>query len=249
VTLDELVREACDTGDVDAALSKENEALGRLGAALTEASSGGGAGAHALRTVTERRRVDGEVLLEPAPADAVDGLPEISVMASGCLGLISFPRLPGRVTREQIEARYPRLLPALAEHPGIGFAAVRAESGGAVVIGARGERWLADGRLEGEDPLAPFGPNAARHVARTDRFGHCPDVLVNSTYWPETDDVAAFEELVGSHGGMGGPQSFPFVLAPAGLPLPDEPMVGAEAVHRVFRGWLAGLGHSAYEPR
>jgi hypothetical protein len=230
-------------------VSEQDEALGRLGAALTEASSGVGAGAHALRTVTERRRVDGEVLLDPAPAEAVDGVPEVSVMASGCLGLISFPRLPGRVSREQIEARYPRLLPALAAHPGIGFVAVRAESGGAVAIGRRGERRLADGRVEGEDPLAPFGANAAGHVARTDGFGHCPDVLVNSAYWAETDEVAAFEELVGSHGGMGGPQSFPFVLAPAGLPLPDQPIVGAEALHRVFRGWLAGLGHTAYEPR
>jgi hypothetical protein len=58
--------------------------------------------------------------------------------------------------------------------------------------------------------------------------------------------VAAFEGLVGSHGGMGGPQSFPFVLHPADLDWPDAPVVGAERVHRIFRGWLAALGQSAY---
>jgi hypothetical protein len=71
-------------------------------------------------------------------------------------------------------------------------------------------------------------------------------VLLNSSYWQEADEVAAFEELVGSHGGMGGGQSFPFVLFPAELDWPDEAVIGAERVHRIFRGWLAGLGHEAY---
>jgi hypothetical protein len=45
---------------------------------------------------------------------------------------------------------------------------------------------------------------------------------------------------------MGGDQSFPFVLFPADLDWPDEPVIGAERVHRIFRGWLAGLGHDGY---
>ena len=115
-----------------------------------------------------------------------------------------------------------------------------------MVIGPRGTHHLDDGRVEGEDPLAPFGPNAADHVRRTDAFPHCPDILLNSTWWEESGEVAAFEELVGSHGGMGGGQSFPFVLFPSELPWPDDLVVGAESVHRIFRGWLAGLGHDAY---
>ena len=63
--------------------------------------------------------------------------------------------------------------------------------------------------MDGEDPLEPFGPNAARHVSRTDGFTHCPDIVVNSTYWADTDEVAAFEELVGSHGGMEGASHTP----------------------------------------
>lgn len=71
--------------------------------------------------------------------------------------------------------------------------------------------------------------------------------MVNSTYWTDTDEVAAFEQLVGSHGGMGGTQSHPFVLHPADLdaPVPDD-LVGAEAVHRRLRTWLVQLGHEEY---
>jgi hypothetical protein len=100
--------------------------------------------------------------------------------------------------------------------------------------------------VEGEDPLVPFGPNAARHVKRTDGFPHCPDLVLNSTYWSETDEVAAFEELVGSHGGMGGGQSYPFALVPAEWRMPEEPVVGPEAMHAHFRTWLADLGHESY---
>jgi hypothetical protein len=248
-SLEEVVGQACSSSEVAAPASGDDEALGRLGAALTEAGKAEGATAYALRTVTRSRSVDGEIRLEQANGDG-DGtqpLPEISVMASGSLGLVSFPRLPGRVTREQIDELYPSLLPTLRNHPGIGFVLVRGADEGALVLGAAGERRLSDGTVSGTDPLAPFGgERVARHVARTDGFAHCPDILVNSTYWPELDEVGAFEELVGSHGGLGGPQSFPFLLAPVTFESPTEPLVGAEAVHRVLRGWLADLGHAGY---
>ena len=114
------------------------------------------------------------------------------------------------------------------------------------MIGRAGTVYLDEDRVEGENPLAPFGPNAARHVRRTDSFPHCPDIVINSTYWADLDEVAAFEELVGSHGGMGGAQSYPFVLHPDDLELPEEELIGAEAVHRQFRRWLVQLGHPEY---
>jgi hypothetical protein len=143
------------------------------------------------------------------------------------------------------------LLDALRTHEGIGFLLVRSERDGAVVLGPRGRRVLdRDGEdpaaVEGEDPLAPFGPRAAEHVRRTDGFSTCPDVVVNSAYWADMDEVAAFEELVGSHGGLGGGQAHPFVLHPAELPWPDDEVVGAEAVHRLLCGWLARLGQDDY---
>jgi hypothetical protein len=172
--------------------------------------------------------------------------PEVSVMASGNLGLISFPREPGRLTLERMEALHPGLVDALRTHPGIAFVLVRSERGGALALGPLGRRALDGDVVEGEDPLAPFGEFAADHLRRTDGFAHCPDLLVNSHYWADLDEVAAFEELVGSHGGLGGGQAFPFVLFPRTLPWPNGPVVGAPAVHEVMRGRLAWLGQDAY---
>jgi uncharacterized membrane protein YvlD (DUF360 family) len=229
-----------------------SEAQAFLGASLAEAASGDSRKSQALSRVVRGHSEDGgEVRLErhhdEAGGEPVDGQAQVVVMASGCLGLISFPAQQGRVTLEQLEALHPRLPPGLREHPGIGFALIRSERHGALAIGADGINYLDEDRVEGTDPLAPFGPRAATHVKRTDAFPHCPDIVVNSTYWHEADEVAAFEELVGSHGGMGGTQSFPFLLHPAPLELPQEELVGAEAVHRHLRRWLVKLGHSEYE--
>ena len=54
---------------------------------------------------------------------------------------------------------------------------------------------------------------------------------------------------MGSHGGLGGPQSHPFVLVPAGWRQPDEEIVGAEHLHAMLRGWLVDLGHTSYAPQ
>ena len=55
----------------------------------------------------------------------------------------------------------------------------------------------------------------------------------------ETNEVAAFEDLIGCHGGLGGYQAQPFVLYPAELSVPDEPLIGAAAVHHLMKGWVA----------
>jgi len=250
-TLEALVRGACEADSVIAAEAGDDDALSYLSAGLTEVARDDTFAARTVRAATRDRRADGVVALDPDARREVerthDGeLPELSVMASGCLGLVSFPREAGRLSLERIEALYPRLVPALRDHPGIGFVLVRSEREGALAIGAAGTHFLDSGRVAGEDPLAPFGPNAADHLRRTDGFPHCADLMLNSSYWPEFGEVAAFEELVGSHGGMGGTQSFPFVLHPAELEWPAEEVVGAERVHRIFRGWLAGLGQTAY---
>jgi uncharacterized membrane protein YvlD (DUF360 family) len=244
-TLEQLVERVAGDGAVHAEIGGGEEGSAQLGAGLAELAARPtvtGRTAKALAGAREER----EERREP-PALPAGELPEIAVMASGNLGLISFPREPGRVTLEQIEARRPGLLDALRTHPGIGFVLVRSEADGAVVLGARGRHALATGEVEGEDPLAPFGPRAADHVRRTDAFASCPDIVVNSTYWEDVDEVAAFEELVGSHGGLGGGQAHPFVLHPAELPWPEgDGVVGAEAIHRLLCGWLAQLGQDDY---
>jgi uncharacterized membrane protein YvlD (DUF360 family) len=246
-SLEDLVTAACGTGEVEAAQDETDVASGYLNASVTEAAQADSLGARLLRRTRKRRGADDGTRQGADDKQGVAAeLPEISVMASGCLGLISFPREPGRVPLEWIESRYPRLIPTLRDHPGIGFLLVRSSERGSLVIGGDGMLELDTNRVEGTNPLAPFGANAAQHVRRTDGFPHCPDVMLNSTYWADTDEVAAFEELVGSHGGMGGTQSHPFAIVPAEWKLPDEPVIGAPAMHRLMRGWLADLGHDAY---
>ncbi|MGW0365711.1 phage holin family protein [Streptomyces sp. NPDC002990] len=156
------------------------------------------------------------------------------VLASGNLGLISFPDVPGRASREWIERAHPALLPTLANHPGVGFLLVDGE-----VLGSHGAAARLDVPGEAEELLAPFGPGAAEAVRRTDSFPHVADIMVNSAYDPGTGAVHAFEEQIGSHGGLGGEQGIAFLMWPTRLsdPGPAE-LVGAEAVHRVLRGWL-----------
>ncbi|WP_124271023.1 alkaline phosphatase family protein [Streptomyces sp. ADI96-02] len=199
-----------------------------------------------------RRPVEGQEAEHPAkPSDPV-------VLASGNLGLLSFPDIEGRASREQMDRRHPALLGTLANHPGIGFLLVRSEEHGSVVMGPGGTEVPVAELADGEGPLADFGPGAAAAVRRTDTFPHVADVMINSMYDPETGTVHAFEEQIGSHGGLGGEQSRAFLLWPRGMadpldivaaetaegapPPPGGGLVGAEAVHRVLTCWL--LEHS-----
>ncbi|PZT77706.1 MULTISPECIES: phage holin family protein [unclassified Streptomyces] len=196
----------------------------------------------AVRIALHRPVAEGQEERVAKPSDPV-------VLASGNLGLISFPDIAGRASLEQLEHRHPALLSTLASHPGIGFLLVRGERDGSVVLARDGTRVPVAELVDGKGPLAPYGPGAADAIRRTDTFPHVADVMVNSMYDPATGTVHAFEEQIGSHGGLGGDQSRPFLLWPRSLtdPLdavadgsgerPDE-LVGAEAVHRVLRYWL-----------
>lgn len=162
------------------------------------------------------------------------------VLASGNLALVSFPDVPGRMSREQIERRHPALLRTLANHPGIGFLLVRSEEHGSVVLGPHGVE-VPVAELDDSGPLAAMGPGAADAVRRTDSFPHVADIMVNSMYDPATGRVHAFEEQIGSHGGLGGEQSRAFLLSPLVLSAPvpgGGELVGAERVHGVLRRWL-----------
>ncbi|KUN66615.1 hypothetical protein AQJ54_15410 [Streptomyces griseorubiginosus] len=164
------------------------------------------------------------------------------VLASGNLGLVSFPDVPHRMSKEEIDARHPALLTTLANHPGIGFLLVRSEEHGGVVLGPFGTEIPLDRLDENPGPLADFGPGAVEAVRRTHSFPHTADIMVNSWYDPAEGEVLAFEEQIGSHGGLGGAQAKPFLLSPLALSEPPEGLVGAERVHQVLRRWLDEAG-------
>ncbi|MEV7796824.1 alkaline phosphatase family protein [Streptomyces sp. NPDC087512] len=190
----------------------------------------------AVRAALHRPVEEGEERRRPD-----DRRSEPIVLASGNLGLVSFPDVAHRMSREEIDARHPALLPTLANHPGVGFLLVRSEEHGGLVLGARGAEIPLDRLDEEPGPLAPFGPGAADAVRRTHSFPHAADIMVNSFHDPADGEVLAFEEQIGSHGGLGGDQSRAFLLSPLVLSAPCDDgagIVGAEQVHRVLRRWL-----------
>src|SRR5215212_6315694 len=217
--LDELVERSVERGAV-AGFAGGDEQHAMVGQAATEAT--------------------GAKPRKPPPSD-LSGR-DVVVLGSGNLGLVYLMDAERRLTLEEIDERHPRLLRALREHPHIGWLLVRSARDEAVVLGPRGTLYLDDGHVEGEDPLAPFGPGAARHLLRTDGFAHVADIMVGSFYDPELDEGCAFEELISFHGGLGGPQTRPFVLHPGSLATPAEPIVGAAAVYDLLMGWRRDLG-------
>ena len=164
-------------------------------------------------------------------------LGEVVVLGSGNLGLIYLMEEKHRLTLEEIDERHPKLIPALREHPHVGWLLVRSSEHGALALGANGANYLDEDRIEGEDPLAIFPPNAARHLKRTDSFSNVGDIMVGSFYDPMRDEGCAFEELISFHGGLGGPQTRGFILHPVTLPVPAGEIIGAEEVHHVLDAW------------
>jgi uncharacterized membrane protein YvlD (DUF360 family) len=225
-------------------LLQTNEDLGHVNLALSEAIAGNSRTAGVLRRLLKQRMAEGQVDLaarrrrRSAANDVAAGEVDVVVLASGNLGLISFPRWAERMTLEDLAAAFPRLIPGLVDHPGIAIALVDSEAHGPLVIGEEGVYHLRDGTVDGDDPIAKFGPHAARHLLRASGFANAPDVMLISEPDPLTGEVPAFEELVGNHGGLGGTQRDPFLFYPAEFDPGPEEIVGAGHLHDLLKGWI-----------
>ena len=159
---------------------------------------------------------------------------ELIVLGSGNLGLIYLTQWEQRLTYEEIVILFPDLIPGLVKHEGIGFILVNSLTNGGMAIGEDGIYYLESNTVVGENPLEIFGVNAAQHLKRHNSFKNMPDILVNSFYDEKADEVCAFEELIGSHGGLGGAQSKPFILYPSQWENPGE-LVGAESIYKFLK--------------
>lgn len=255
--LGQLIHELA-VGDPEVIAATSNvEGWGHVNTVLTQLAAGPGRGARVARRGMRSRISEGEVRFGPdrpvsggrsapeaAAADRLPGEREIVVCASGNLAAVYFTEHPDRLTLEDLHERHPGLVEALASHPGIGLVLVRSRTRGALAIGAHGVRDLDRGEVDGRDPVARFGRYAEASLRRLDSFSHCGDLMLISMLDEETGEVAAFEELVGSHGGLGGHQTEAFLLYPTELSAPPTPIVGATAVHGVLAAWIAELGIS-----
>jgi len=224
-TLEDLVRKSVTSKNVEGfAGGDEQNAL--VGLALKEATG----------SAPDRKRAKNDVSGE-----------HVVVLGSGNLGLVYLMDEARRLTQEEIEERHPALLSALRSHPHVGWVLVRSRQRGAVALGARGAHYLEEGTVEGQDPLAGFSENAPQHLLRTDGFRHVADIMVGSFYDPVLEEGCAFEELICFHGGLGGPQTRPFVLHPTTLASPGGAIAGAAAVHDLLADWRQHLQGDAGE--
>lgn len=165
---------------------------------------------------------------------------EVIVLASGNLAMIYLTQWSHRLTYEEIESLFPEFIPSIIKNEYIGFIVVKSKEGD-LAIGKNGIYNLDTNEITGENPLEDFGDNIAQHLKRNSSFRHTPDILVNSFYDSENDEVCAFEELVGSHGGAGGSQSQPFILYPSDWDVPDEDIIGSENIYKLLKKNLEKL--------
>ena len=187
---------------------------------------------------------------EAPPAAAGPAVPDVAVTGSGNLGMVWFPRAGRRLVVEEVEARWPGLVRGIAGTPGVGVVLVDTAARGLMAVGPGGVAWLEEGSVDGADPLLRYGAQAAADLRRLGRLPDVGDLVVLSEV-TAAGHVHAFEEQVGSHGGLGGAQNLAVLLHPAdlavdadllsdvdGVPMP----VGADRVHEQLLRWATALG-------
>ena len=166
--------------------------------------------------------------------------------SSGSLSHIYFQVTPRQMDLGEIALLYPQLLPDLVAHPGIGLVAGR-DGEQTIVTGKEGTLWIGpDGeRLEGRHPLAGYGNGdwAIGQIARLVRFPHAGDLVLLGTF--DGERVISFENQVSTHGGLGGPQTQPFLAYPPRVCLAAAEIENAEEVY----GQLRAMYAPPYEPQ
>ena len=257
VTLQDVVRSLMGGRASVEAATAQIEDWGQLNTFLGEAGETKGVTGSLARAVTRSGSKDGQVGVGPPDADVTargasssSSRPSAdqpcgrrsrrtssSSPAATSRSSTSMPSRSG-LTLEQIEELYPDLVQALANHPGIGLLIVRSAADGLIGVGKDGIHFLDEDRVEGKDPLAVYGEHAVAAVKRLDAIEHVGDLAVISHYDPDTEEIAAFEELIGAHGGLGGPQTRPFLLHPSDWELDLAPLIGAPMVYQQLRRWM-----------
>jgi uncharacterized membrane protein YvlD (DUF360 family) len=225
-----------------ASLDAPVEGWGRVDSLAEDLAGSGPTGRVASRAAAaSRRHVDQDVVAAAkAPA---------SVLGSGNLGLF-YVHSPVRLTLDDLEERWPNLIPGLCAHDGIGFIAGLDSTDAPWALGAHGRVRLDTGKVTGMDPLEPYGEHAARMLRRAVMMPAAPDLYINSRLEEVTLDIAAFEPLVGAHGGLGGWQDRAVLLTPRALAhvLPAEHIEGADRLHAVLVAMLRAVGQRKSVP-
>jgi uncharacterized membrane protein YvlD (DUF360 family) len=177
----------------------------------------------------------------------------VAAYGSGNLAQVYFDLFPRKITLPELNAAYPGLVEALVGHEGIGLVCGYLADGTPVALGKEGVRNLHTDEVEGVDPLLMYAPaeghgastveTRAWQVRRVMDFPHAGDLMVISTVYAD-GSVAALEELIGNHGGLGGEQTDAFIFHP-----PDMPVGETRNATDVFHILNAQRGAALPPPR
>ncbi len=172
---------------------------------------------------------------------------DIVVRSSGSMAHIYFNVSPSPLDLSEIAVLYPSLLRQLIEHPGIGLVVGR-EGGETVIVGKGGTITLDEegAEIQGENPLAslPEPELAAEQLRRLASFPHSGDLILFGA-WHGDGKLVCFEDQVASHGGLGGPQDYPFIMYPRRLNLDLEKVTNAKDLYPHFAAYLDGARRPA----
>ena len=184
---------------------EDSDVTGRVGSAVVKQTQ------RAMKTNLDQQPGTQEV--EPA---------KVTLSYSGNMALLYFDLYPRKITLNELNAAYPGMVDKLVQHEGVGFVVAYEDDGRPVVFGKNGARNLHTGDVVGEDPLEPYGDVGLRswQLRRIVDFPNAGDLVLNSPLYPD-GTVAAYEELIGSHGGLGGEQTDAFIFHPGDMEIPE----------------------------
>jgi hypothetical protein len=187
---------------------------------IHEQGMGGVIGKAAAEQMQELAEEAAEQLLE-RESEGLRAAADVTFCGSGNLAQIYFQAFPRRATLGELNQAYPYLIDALVQHEGVGLVVVADDAGVPIALGPRGARNLHTGDVTGEDPLSAYGDADLRawQVRRVADYPSAGDITVISAVYPD-NMVAALEELIGVHGGLGGEQTDSFLLHPPDMVVP-----------------------------
>jgi hypothetical protein len=193
-----------------------------------------------------RKRLEEELLAEMLEAEwDLSRRGDIAVRNSGSLSHVYFDVTARQMDLSEVALIYPSLLRDLMKNESL-HCVIGREGTKVVIAGQAGSLWVEDGehRLEGQNPLdpLPYPKWGATQVARMARFPHAGDLILLGAW--DNDGVVSFEDQLASHGGLGGPQDWPFLAYP-----PEESLAarGIENSEELYTRLLSVYGRYGYD--
>jgi uncharacterized membrane protein YvlD (DUF360 family) len=223
-TLKDFIQEQMPAGTVVTHTSGGDDGLVSVMAVAAELGNvhaAGMGGVVGKRAAQGMQRAAAGVADSYGTTDAPEVTTDVTFCGSGNLAQIYFHAFPRRATLSELNAAYPGLVDAVVQHEGVSLVIAADDDGAPLVFGKGGARNLRTDEMSGDDPLLPYGDVGLRtwQLRRLAEFPSSGDLIVMGALYAD-GTVAAMEELIGNHGGLGGEQTDSFLLHPADLDVP-----------------------------